>query len=122
MVLVDASLASVHPTLGWCHEAADREGFRYERHVFDRTLRCRFENARELLAYASHPIPLRERLLLLTCLDEYRSLPLSACIHVVRGSQNPVGVIAAMALRRFVEIDLDKARIGPETRVSRFHD
>jgi hypothetical protein len=31
-------------------------------------------------------------------------------------------VIAAMALRRFVEIDLDKARIGPETRVSRFHD
>jgi hypothetical protein len=121
-LLMDAGLPSSQRPLDWCHEAAERVGYRYERHVFDSSLRYRLENARELLAYASHPIQLRERLLLLTCLDDYRSLPLSACIHVLRGSHNPVGVIAAMALRRFVEIDLDEARMGPETRVSRFRD
>ena len=56
------------------------------------------------------------------CLDEQGRLPLTACMHVIRDGRDPIGTIAAMALRRFVEIDLDKARIGPETRVSRFHD
>jgi hypothetical protein len=121
-VLMDASSASVMPSLDWCHEAADREGFRYERHVLEPSRRCRLENARDLLAYAWHPIPLRERLLLLACLDEHETLPLSACMQIIRSCHNPIGTIAAMALHRFIEIDLETARIGPETRVTRFHD
>jgi hypothetical protein len=121
VVLMDASVPKVQRPFHWFCEAAGHLGLHYERHEFSPSLRWRLENARELLVYASHPIPLPERLLLLACLDEYQSLPFSACMHVIRASPNPVGVIAAMALRRFVEIDLDQGRIGPETRVSRFH-
>jgi hypothetical protein len=49
-------------------------------------------------------------------------MPLAVCMQVIRDSRDAIGVIAAMALRRFLELDLDEARIGPETRVSRFHD
>jgi hypothetical protein len=115
------SSSSPHP-VDWCREAAERQGFRYERHALEPALRCRLENARDLMAYALSPIPLRERLILLACLDEYRTLPLAACMQVIRDGRDPIGTIAAMALHRFIDIDLDTARIGPETRVSRFHD
>ena len=49
-------------------------------------------------------------------------MPLAACMQVIRDGRDSIGTIAAMALRRFVDIDLDEACIGPETRVSRHHD
>jgi hypothetical protein len=42
-------------------------------------------------------------------------------MQVIRDGRDAIGTIAAMALRRFVGIDLDEARIGPETRIARFH-
>jgi hypothetical protein len=119
---MDACSPNLQRPHDWCQEAAERIGLRYERYAFDPNQRWRLENARDLLAYASHPIPLRERLLLLSCLDEHQALPLSICMQVIRASGNPIGVIAAMAMHRFIEIDIDEGRIGPETRVSRFHD
>lgn len=121
-VLIDAGLSSSQRPLDWCREAAEKQGFRYERYVHKPNLRWRLENARDLLTYASSPIPLRERLLLLTCLDEHRTLPLCVCMHVIRDNPDPIGILAAMALHRFIEIDLDDGHIGPETRVSRFRD
>jgi hypothetical protein len=121
-VLMDASSPSSHPSLEWCHEAAERAGLRYERHVLEPNLRCRLENARDLLAYALHPVSLRERVLLLACLDEHETLPLSVCLQIIGNSHDPIGTIGAMVLRRFIDIDLDRGRIGPETRVSRCHD
>jgi hypothetical protein len=82
----------------------------------------RLDNARDLLRYANYHVSLGDRVRLLTLLDEQGPMPLAACMQVIRDGRDPIGTIAAMALRRFVEMDLDEARIGPETRVSRFHD
>jgi hypothetical protein len=82
----------------------------------------RLDNARDLLRYANYHVTLGDRVRLLTLLEEQGPMPLAACMRVIRDGRDPIGTIAAMALRRFVEIDLDEARIGPETRVSRFHD
>ncbi|MBM6581831.1 hypothetical protein ILT44_16665 [Microvirga sp. BT689] len=82
----------------------------------------RLDNARDLLRYANSHVSLGDRVRLLTLLDEQGPMPLAACMQVIRDGRDPIGAIAAMALRRFVDIDLDGARIGPETRVSRFHD
>ncbi|MFC4173229.1 hypothetical protein ACFOYU_14365 [Microvirga sp. GCM10011540] len=122
-VLVDAvpTDASVPPP--WVRGAADEAGHGYEAHA-EADLRegFRLDNARDLLRYANHRISLGDRVRLLTMLEEQGPMPLAACMQVIRDGRDPIGVIAAMALRRFVEIDLDEARIGPETRVSRCHD
>lgn len=101
--------AAAH-TLGHGYQAqrdADiREGFR-------------LENARDLLRYSSLAVSLGDRVRLLALLDEHESMPLAVCMQSVRDGRDAIGVIAALALRRFIEIDLDDARIGPETRVSR---
>lgn len=82
----------------------------------------RLDNARDLLRYANYHVSLGDRVRLLTLLDEQGPMPLAACMQAIRDGRDPIGTIAALALRRFVGIDLDEARIGPETRVSRFHD
>ena len=104
-------------------EAALASSYRYEtvpeadlHHGF------RLDNARDLLRYANYHVSLGDRVRLLTLLEEQGPMPLAACMPVIRDGRDPIGMIAAMALRRFVEMDLDEARIGPETRVSRFHD
>ena len=82
----------------------------------------RLDNARDLLRYATYRVSLGDRVRLLTLLEEQGPMPLAACMQVIRDGRDAIGTIAAMALRRFVGIDLDDARIGPETRVSRCHD
>ncbi len=80
----------------------------------------RLDNARELMRYAKWRVSLSQRITLLTALDSEGSLTLVECMSAVRNSADPVGVVAALALRRFVEIDLDSGPLGPETRVTRF--
>jgi hypothetical protein len=115
---IPASGQAVPPQ--WASDAAERLGYGYEVH-HESNLRgdVRLENARDLLQYASYRVSLGDRLRVLTLLEEHGSMPLSACLQVVRNS-DAIGVIAALALRRFIEIELDEARIGPETRVSPF--
>lgn len=104
-------------------EAALAMGHRYETITeADIPESFRLDNARDLLRYANFHASLGDRVRLLTLLDEQGPMPLAACMQVIRDGRDPIGTIAAMALRRFVEMDLDDGRIGPETRVSRFHD
>lgn len=79
---------------------------------------ARLQNARDLLRYANSLPTLAERLRLLTVLDDQGSLRVSDCLQVVQG-RDPVAVIAAMILNRFIYVDLDEALIGPETMVRR---
>lgn len=81
----------------------------------------RLENARELLLYARWRVSLSQRITLLAALDEEGSLTLAECLSAVRGNSDPIGIVAALALRRFVELDLDSSLLGPETRVIRRH-
>ncbi|MBO1905320.1 hypothetical protein KHP60_09605 [Microvirga sp. 3-52] len=107
----------------WVSGVARDLGYRYEAYgACDLHGGFRLGNARDLLRYANYRISLGDRVRLLTLLDEQGPMPLSVCMQVIRDGRDPIGVIAAMALRRFVEMDLDDGRIGPETRVSRFHD
>jgi hypothetical protein len=107
----------------WVSTAAEHAGYGYERHAeVDLREGFRLDNARDLLRYASYRVTLGDRVRLLTLLEEQGPMPLAVCMQVIRDSRDAIAVIAAMALRRFVGIDLDEARIGPETRVSRFHD
>jgi hypothetical protein len=104
-------------------EAAHAAGQRYETIAgSDIPDGFRLDNARDLLRYANYHVSLGDRVRLLTLIEEQGPMPLAACMQVIRDGRDPIGAIAAMALRRFVDIDLDEARIGPETRVSRYHD
>lgn len=123
-ILADAVLPdSKSPPPDWVPDVARDLGYRYEAFgacdLHDGFL---LGNARDLLRYANYRISLGDRVRLLSLLDEQGPMPLSVCMQVIRDGRDPIGVIAAMALRRFVEMDLDDGRIGPETRVSRFHD
>jgi hypothetical protein len=80
----------------------------------------RLDNCRELLRYAKWRVSLSQRIGLLAALDHEGSLTLVECMSAVRNAADPIGVVAALALRRFVEIDLDSGPLGPETRVTRF--
>lgn len=80
----------------------------------------RLENARELLRYAKWRVSLSQRITLLAALDSEGTLTLIECMSAVRNCADPIGAVAALALRRFVEIDLDSGPLGPETRVIRF--
>jgi hypothetical protein len=123
-VLVDAVPPDAKsPPPDWVSDVARELGYRYEAFgAYDLHGGFRLGNARDLLRYANHRISLGDRVRLLTLLDEQGPMPLSVCMQVIRDGRDPIGVIAAMALRRFVGLDLDEARIGPETRVSRCHD
>jgi hypothetical protein len=123
-VLLDAvSPDAKSPPPDWVADVARDLGHRYEAlSEGDLHEGFRLDNARDLLRYANCRISLGDRVRLLTLLEEQGPMPLAVCMQVIRDGRDPIGTIAAMALRRFVGIDLDEARIGPETRVSRFHD
>lgn len=76
----------------------------------------RLDNARDLLRYAGWRVSLGDRVRLLTLLEERGPLPVSACVEALP-CREPIGVIAALALRGHVGIDLDEGPIGPATRV-----
>lgn len=82
----------------------------------------RLENVRELLRYAAWRVTLSDRVRLLAALDAEGSLTLAEAMTAIRNSNDPIGAIAALALRRFVDLDVDSGRIGPETRVARWRD
>lgn len=120
LVDVDPALAKRAPQ-DWLSDAAQALGYSYEIcHEANIRGDARLENARDLLQYAHHKASLGDRLRILTLLDEHGSMPLSTCLEAVRNGPDAIAVIAALALQRFIEIDLDEARIGPDTRVSRF--
>jgi hypothetical protein len=73
----------------------------------------------EFLPYADHPVALHERVLLLACLDEHGCMPVVGCLHVLRGSSNPVAVLAALILKGIIIADLDAGPLDPWTRISR---
>lgn len=73
----------------------------------------------ELLPYADHPVALHERVLLLACLDEYGSLPVTGCLHVLRESAQPVAVLAALIVKGVIVADLDAGPLDPWTRIRR---
>ncbi len=109
------------PALDWVGEAALAQGYQYEtRNEAELRGSIRLENARDLLQYAAYRPSLGDRVRILTILEECGSLPLSSCLQAVRTGHDAIAVIASLALQRFIEIELDEARIGPGTIISRF--
>lgn len=100
--------------------AAHLAGYRLKALGPDDIAGDRLENARELLRYANWTVSLSDRVRLLAALEQEGSLPLADCLSVIHSGRDPIAAIAALCLRRFVEIDLDSARIGPQTRVAPF--
>lgn len=105
----------------WAADASRKLGHDYEA-MQEASFKddVRFFNARDLLRYANYQVPLGDRIRLLAFLDEHGSAPLALCMSVFPNNRDPVGAIAALALRRFVEVDIDEAILGPDTIVSRF--
>ena len=121
LVDVTSAVGSVPPL--WMPEAARETGYRYEA-IPEATFRKnhRFINSREMLRYASHDVSLGDRVRLLAFLDEHGPAPLAACLPTIRNGRDAVGVLAALALRRVIDIEIDDALLGPDTLVSRFRD
>ncbi|MGP9811378.1 hypothetical protein ACTZWT_07690 [Rhodopseudomonas sp. NSM] len=121
------SLVDAQPMLGkrpvpeWVVEAAQAMGYQHETHQ-EAELRgsIRLENARDLLQYAAYRPSLGDRVRILALLEESGSMPLSSCLEAIQSGRDAIAVIASLALQRFIEIELDDARIGPGTIVSRF--
>jgi len=119
--LIDVVSPMRRPPPAWARMAAEKLGFAYE--ILREADLCgdvRLENARDLLQYAHYRATLGDRVRILGLIEEHGSQPLSACLLMVRNSHDAIGVVAALTLRRFIEMDLDEARIGPHTRVSAF--
>lgn len=76
----------------------------------------RLANARDLLRYARWDCPLGDRVRLLAGLEENGPLTVTECLGAFRETR-PIAGLAALALRRFVSIDIDSAPIGPSTSV-----
>lgn len=78
----------------------------------------RLQNAKDLLRYVNHGVPLGDRMRVLAILDEQGSLPFGDCLGIIRETQ-PVPALASMILQGFIEVELDEALLGPETIVRR---
>jgi len=117
--LVDAGLGPDHP---WLDSAAKECGCDYQAWPTPAIREgVRLSNAKDLLRYARWECPLGDRIRLLGALDEAGTLSVGECLAAFRETR-PIAGLASLALRRFVEIELDEARIGPETAVRRRRD
>lgn len=116
--LVDAIGGVVIPTAAWIEAEAGRQGYAYDRVAADGIERTRLANARDLLRYARWQCPLGDRVRLLVALDEFASMTVAECLPAFRETV-PIAGLSSLILHRFVEVDLDEARIGPETMVRR---
>lgn len=100
-------------------DAAEAQAHRYRQveswEIYDG---FRLRNAKDLLRYAGHNVPLGDRVRLLSALDEHGSLSFADCLRAVRETQ-PVAALASLILQGFVEVELDEEIIGPETMVRR---
>ncbi|MBM2715250.1 hypothetical protein JQK88_29375 [Mesorhizobium caraganae] len=114
--IVDAASGS-SPLEPWIENAAAEAGYRYD---VQSTIipGHRLANAMDLLRYARWHCPLGDRVRLLAALDEHGSLTVAECLAAFHETV-PIAGLSSLVLRRFVEIDLDEARIGPETAVRR---
>ena len=110
--------ADALPPPAWVLETSFPTGYKYGFDFSSSRHPHTVANAKDLLRYASLSVSLGDRVRLLACLDEHGSLPLADCAQVIRNCIDPVGAIAALALRRVVIIDLDDGPIGPQTRVT----
>ncbi|MGB3643425.1 MAG: hypothetical protein WBA15_03010 [Mesorhizobium sp.] len=106
----------------WIDDAAMRIGSRREV-VLEAEIRSgpRLANARDLLRYAKWRCPLGDRVRLLAALDEIGSMTVAECMQAFQET-SPIAGLSSLILHRFVEIDLDDRRIGPETSVQRCRD
>ncbi len=104
-------------------QAIDLADQRYEQ-VPEHSIRIepRLSNAKELLRYAGVQVSLSDRVRFLAMLDEYGPTPISECLRGSRSAIDPITMIAVLTLRRFIDMDLDEAPIGPETVIRRLHD
>lgn len=108
------------PPPKWAADAWAAHGRRYET-IAEASFKdgLRLDNARDLLRYAAYEVSLGDRVRLLAFLDEHGPAPLATCMSVLQNMRDPVGAIASLALRMFVEIELDHAPLGPDSMVSR---
>jgi hypothetical protein len=114
--LVDAGTDPGH---AWLEGAARECGCDYEiRTTASVCTGARLANARDLLRYARWQCPLGDRVRLLAALDEFASMTVAECLPAFRETV-PIAGLSSLILHRFVEIDLDESRIGPETAVRR---
>jgi len=81
----------------------------------------RLRNAKDLLRYGFYRCPLGDRIRLLAALDEMGSITVAEALSAFREGR-PIGFLAALILRGFLEIEMDDALIGPETVVRRIRD
>lgn len=119
-VLMDAA-RETHPTghPDWIKPTAEQAGYRHETLTASQIHSgFRLVNARDLLRYARWRTPLGDRVRLLAALEEHGSMTLAECLPAFRET-TPIAGLASLILQRFVEIELDDARIGPETAVRR---
>lgn len=117
--LMDATDLAPEP---WVEQATRDEGFRYRwRSAAEIRAGARLANARDLLRYASWSCPLGDRVRLLAALDEHGSLTVAECLSAFQETR-PIAGLSSLILHRFIEIDIDEARIGPETPVRRCRD
>jgi hypothetical protein len=106
----------------WIDEAASQAGHQREILLEAEILSgFRLANARDLLRYARWRCTLGDRVRLLGALDEIGSMTVAECMSAFQETA-PIPSLSSLILHRFVEIDLDDARIGPETPVRRRRD
>lgn len=122
-VLMDAVPASVARSAVAGLNATDLVTERYEQ-VPEGEIRRepRLSNARELLRYARVQVSLSDRVRLLTALEECGPTSIAELLRGCRSSTDPIALIAVLTLRRFIEMDLDEAPVGPETVIRRLRD
>ncbi|TPK53019.1 hypothetical protein FJ546_30530 [Mesorhizobium sp. B2-4-19] len=101
----------------WIQDAAAETGYQYEVQS-PIVAGHRLANSMDLLRYARWHCPLGDRVRVLAALDEHGSLTVAECLTAFHETV-PIAGLSSLVLRRFVEIDLDEARIGPETAVRR---
>lgn len=118
-IFVDAAGGENPHRASWVDEAAAQAGYHRDV-ILDAEIRSGFRlaNARDLLRYARWRCPLGDRVRLLGALDEIGSMTVAECMSAFQETP-PIAGLSSLILHRFVEIDLDDARIGPETPVRR---
>ena len=98
---------------------AHSQGFRYRRlvrqEVYDG---YRLQNAKDLLRYGNHTLALGDRVRMLAALNEHGTLTVADCLTAFAETR-PIAGLAQLILRGFVEVDLDRELLGPETLVRR---
>ncbi len=117
--IIDAPGKKLPSDIQTMSENAAKQGARYR--LFDPSEiydGFRLQNAKDLLRYVSHGVPLGDRMRVLAALDEQGPHSFSDCLRIIRETQ-PVAALASMILQGFIEVELDEALLGPETMVRR---